>query len=105
MQFMGTDDVDILPEGFTHPLHDPMLRPGLYAKSSLLDDFGKDAFTDKNLFDRISTYGKRTVSLGKHRILVPTLLPYRLIRSGRGFSHYRRIEGERDGAHDNKNCL
>lgn len=102
MQFIGTEDVDILPEGFTHPLHDPMLRPGLYAKSSFLDDFGKDAFADKKLFDRISTYGKGTVSLGKHRILVPTLLPYRLVRSSRGFSHYRRIDGGRDGAHNDQ---
>jgi len=102
MQFIGADDVDILPEGFTHPLHDPMLRPGLYAKSSLLDDFGKDAFTDKNLFDRISTYGKGAVSLGKHRILVPTLLPYRLVQSSRGFSQYRRIEGEKHGAHNDQ---
>lgn len=99
MQFMGTEDVDILPEGFTHPTHDPMIRPGLYAKSSFLDDFGKDALADKGLFDRISTYGKGTVSLGKHRILVPTLLPYRLVRSSRSFSHYQRIEGERNGAH------
>jgi hypothetical protein len=34
--------------------------------------------------------------------LVPTLLPYRLVRSSRGFSHYRRIEGGRDGAHNDQ---
>lgn len=94
MQFTGADEVETIPQGFTHPLDDPMLRPALYAKSSFLDDFGPDALADKGLFDRISTYGKGTVSLEKHRVLVPTLLPYRLVRSSRCFCHYRRIEAE-----------
>jgi len=91
---LGSETRDALPHGFTHPGDDPNIRANTYGVTNFLDDFGEDAFKDKKLFERISTYGKGPAPvLGKHRILVPTLLPYRLERSSRGFRHYRRIGG------------
>jgi hypothetical protein len=95
VQFLGCETSEILPHGFTHPGDDPKIRSKTYGVSNFLDDFGEDAFKDKKLFERISTYGKGPAPLlGKHRILVPTLLPYRLERSSRGFTHYKRIDAK-----------
>ena len=95
VQFLGSEKRELLPQSFTHPGGDPNISANTYGVSNFLDDFGEEALKDKRLFDRISTYGKGSAPvLGKHRILVPTLLPYRLERSSRGFSHYRRIKGE-----------
>jgi hypothetical protein len=94
VQFLEGERRKDLPYGFTHPGNDPKIRSNTYGVSNFLDDFGQDALKDNKLFDRVSTYGKGPAPvLGKHRVLVPTLLPYRLERSSRGFSHYRRIGG------------
>jgi hypothetical protein len=91
-QFLGCETSEILPHGFTHPGDEPDICVNTYGVSNFLDDFGEDALKDKKLFERISTYGKgQAPLLGKHRILVPTLLPDRLERSSRGFTHYKRI--------------
>lgn len=93
VQFLGSETKGVLMNNFSHPGDDPNIHRNAYGFSNFLDDFGEAAIKDKKLFDRISTYGRGPVpTLGKHRVLVPTLLPYRLERSGKGFSHYRRIE-------------
>lgn len=92
MQFTGAEKLDALPDGFTHPMHEALSRPGRYAASNYLDDIGEEGLSDSKLFDRINTYSSEPLSLGKQRVLVATLLPYRLVRSSQGFSHYRRID-------------
>jgi hypothetical protein len=61
-----------------------------------LDDCAPDkAFT----FEKADIYSGKPVALGKERILRPVVLPYRLVRSSRGYSFYRRADmmGEDDG--------
>ena len=46
-------------------------------------------------FDRISTYGSGSMTLGKHRILDLTAIPYRRRSAGRRFTWYQRPGGEK----------
>lgn len=91
-QFLHDEVIEALKPGYSRPGTEVSMETNTYGVSNFLDDFGEDAIRDKKLFDRISTYGTGSApALGKHRILVPTLLPYRLERSSRAFSHYRII--------------
>jgi hypothetical protein len=92
-QFLGVEIVETLEQGYSHSGTGMGMRGNTYGVSNFLDDFGEDGIRERKLFERISTYGTGSAPvLGKHRILVPTLLPYRLERSSRNFSHYRRIK-------------
>ena len=50
-----------------------------------------DDCAPKLAFERVEIYSDQRMSLGKERILRHVVLPYRLIRSSRGFSLYERI--------------
>lgn len=50
-----------------------------------LDDFGPEASLEV-----LSTFSTDNARLGKHRILVNSIVPIGLVNTGPGFSEYRR---------------
>lgn len=80
-----------LPAGYTCPREEADISSGRFASSHFLDDFGAALCVVRDGFDRVSTYGSGTIKLGEHRVLVPTLLPYKFIESSRHFSLYEHI--------------
>jgi hypothetical protein len=93
-QFVEANEVDSLPSGFTIVNGDqdaempfgPNAAP--YRTSQFLDDFGPDLCKAKDGYDRISTFGSKPITLGKHRMLVSTLIPYRTVQATRSFTRY-----------------
>ncbi|MCZ7554493.1 MAG: hypothetical protein M5U05_18255 [Anaerolineales bacterium] len=79
--------LDDLPPGFI--VVDGQL-PGfdLGAVLTQLDDVG-----DELSFARANIYSGKPITLGKHRVLRHVALPYRLVASSRGYSHYE-LAGE-----------
>lgn len=74
-----------LPGGFSFPMEAPVDNlPGDIIIQHL-DDFGPGA-----TFDSINTFSYTPVKIGKDRIFVPTVFPYRLHTTGQGFSLYVR---------------
>lgn len=69
-----------------------ILQPQVYGVSQFLDDFGEALCKARDGFERISTYHDKKISLGEHRVLVPTLIPYVRIRATRNFTRYQRQE-------------
>jgi hypothetical protein len=67
-----------------------LARPEKYGLIQMLDDFGDDLCRAKDGFDRISTYGSGTITLGKHRILTSSAVAYRLHSSAKRFTWYKR---------------
>jgi len=48
---------------------------------------------DANLtFEKANIYSNKRIRLGKERVLRHVVLPYRLVRSSKGFSYYERID-------------
>lgn len=87
MQYLGDEVVGSLPSPFTC-LPNEMDDPSVYGIGHFLDDIG--ATDARDLFDRINTYGTKSVQLGKHRIMRHYLVPYVQRRSSRGYTYYRR---------------
>ena len=56
----------------------------------MLDDCGP-----KMTFAQADIYSDKRITLGKERILHHVVLPYRLVRSSKGYSYYERIEDSR----------
>jgi hypothetical protein len=91
MQFLRSRIEGELSRGFTVPVDEWQSRGGgTWGTIQPLDDLGETQ--DRYLFDRVNTYGARSVELLKHRRLVFTLLTYQLQSSSRGYSHYRRTD-------------
>jgi len=91
-QFIGHERHESdLPVGYTSPRDEANVSSGEFATSHFLDDFGEALCRASDGFNRINTYGSGTIKLGEHRALVPTLLPYRFVRSSRHFTFYERI--------------
>ncbi len=75
------------PDGFI-PIGSLPDRYDLNAIMTQLDDVAEDVS-----FEQIDIYNKqKQLNLGKHRILHHTILPYRLVDSSRGYSHYQLVE-------------
>lgn len=76
-----------LPDGFTELTADAG-DTGFTASGTLqmLDDCGPTMS-----FDHANIYDKKRIRLGEERVLRHIVLPYRLARSSRGYSHYERI--------------
>ena len=82
-----------LPPGFTAALQGGELNhPESFGIMQVLDDFGDVLCLDSNAFDRINTFGAGTLSLGKHRVLRTTALPYRARAASKRFTWYERID-------------
>ncbi|MFH1897758.1 MAG: hypothetical protein ABH886_05905 [Candidatus Desantisbacteria bacterium] len=80
-----------LPDGYTYPYDGKQLAIGNAQWLQELDDFGEALLEAKDGFDRISTYGTGDIKLGKHRVLVKTIIPYRFQQSSRHFSQYKKV--------------
>ncbi len=77
---------------YTCPQENEQLEAGNFQWIQYLDDFGGALCKAKDGFDRISTYGDGKIELGKHRILVRTVLPYKFKQSSRHFTQYEKPE-------------
>ncbi len=90
-QYIGDEYYDgDLSDGFTCPSDETSISTGHLKWSHELDDFGEALCKAKNGFERVSTYGKGTVKLGEHRVLVRTLIPYTFVSSSRQFTRYKK---------------
>lgn len=86
IQLQGVPEiVDELPESFV--VVDGRLGDfTLDAMLTQLDDVGQELS-----FTRASIYSGERITLGKHRVLHHVALPYRLVASSRGYSHYELV--------------
>lgn len=78
--------VDELPDGYI-VVNGNLAGMSLDAVLTQLDDVGEGL-----TFAHADVFSEKTISLGKHRVLRHVALPYRLVASSRGYSHYRLIE-------------
>jgi len=81
-----------LPDGYTCVKKEDQLTTGKYQWVQDLDDFGLTLCKTRDGFDRVSTYGKGKVELGKHRVLVKTLIPYQFKQSSRYFTQFIKVQ-------------
>ncbi|MEW6541540.1 MAG: hypothetical protein AB1402_08010 [Bacillota bacterium] len=93
IQFWGTQIQDgALPKGYTCPEAQADIVNGGYGTTHYLDDFGDVLIHEKDGFERINSYGTKPSALGKYRVCIPTLLPYRYESSSKHYTYFRRIE-------------
>lgn len=88
VQFKSAGRVDGLDPEFSYVLGDEraILVPDMVVQ--FLDDFGPEA-----TFDAVNTYSAAKQKLGRHRVIVPVGLPYRLKASSRAYTLYERAAG------------
>ncbi len=77
-------------DDYTYHRDKQELRSSKFHWTQYLDDFGDDLCKAKDGFERISTYHNGEIKLGKHRILVETVIPYRFEKSSRHFTMYKK---------------
>jgi len=78
-----------LPADYTAPIDEGSINTeNLWPQ--YMDDFGEALCKAKDGFDRISTYGAGDITLGKHRVLVKTLIPYYFSKSSKHFTQYKK---------------
>lgn len=96
IQFIGSESASTLGLGFSITMGHPetSISIGVYGVSHFLDDFGPELCKAKDGFERISTFHENTVTLDKHRILTPTLIPYFQIEATRSYTRYKRRQPE-----------
>lgn len=89
-QFLDAEDIATLPTGFTLADGDPVseIPLGIYGVSQHLDDFGAELCKARDGFERISTFHPKPMTIGKHRVLVSTLIPYTRAEATRSFTRY-----------------
>ncbi len=88
-QFIKCEGAMELPSGFSLQDDTTNFELDAYGVMQALDDMGET--DDSDLFDRVNSYSNKSLTLGKHRILKNTFLPYRLVRSSRGYTYYSRV--------------
>jgi len=76
----------VIPEHFT-PLDQVSNEFLLNGTLQLMDDCAPEV-----TFDQIDIYSNKPLRLGKDRLLRSIILPYRVERSSRGYTLYRRVE-------------
>ena len=92
MQFISTQtQAGTLPPGFTCPESKADIANGGFATTHYLDDFGTALIDDADGFERINSYGGKPSALGKYRVLIRTLLPYRYVNGGKHYSYFKLI--------------
>lgn len=93
MQFLRSEILEGEPEkAFTCPEDKADLISGGFATTLYLDEFGSALIKEQDGFARINSYGGKPSALGKYRILVRTLLPYRYISSGKHYTFFKRTD-------------
>jgi hypothetical protein len=86
-QFKDVEYSDHLPEPSTFPLSEPPNHFSLDVIVQPLDDLGIKA-----TFDAVNTYSTGKARLGRDRLIVQTAIPYKMVSSSRGYTHYRRTD-------------
>ncbi|MDX2180974.1 MAG: hypothetical protein SFV18_15365 [Bryobacteraceae bacterium] len=85
VQYLGVERLLELDTRFTLPLDQLETIPqGVHF--AMLDDFGPEAN-----FDALNSYSRTPIKRDKHRTFTQTVVPLGLVRSGPGFSEYRRF--------------
>ncbi len=77
---------EALPDGYVRldgSLPDPIPLQGVMHQ---VDDTGP-----RTEFQRVNIYSGDRLEIGKHRLLQPVLLPYRVVRASRSFTLYERV--------------
>lgn len=93
MQFLKSEIIENeLEKGFTCPEDKADLVSGGFATTLYLDEFGSALLKEKDGFARINSYGGKPSALGKYRVLIRTLLPYRYISSGKHYTLFKRTD-------------
>ncbi|WP_017754496.1 hypothetical protein [Calidifontibacillus oryziterrae] len=87
VQFKGVREEMSLNHDFTFFLEDKEIEMPNALMIQYLDDMG-----EKSKFESINNYDAKSASLGKDRVLKQVGVPYKLIKSSRGYSHYERID-------------
>jgi len=88
-QFLGSKLSTEFPGGFSLFESDTDFKMDTYGIMQPLDDVGDT--DDPDLFDRVSSYSYgKGLTLGKHRVLKNTFLPYRMVKSTRSYTYYSR---------------
>jgi hypothetical protein len=85
-QFMGVRNESELPLGFTAPIPGEVPDFSSYRVTQFLDELVE--VDSEDLFERINTYSG--TAIGKHRVVKPYLLPYRVESTSKGYTHYVR---------------
>lgn len=80
-----------LPPGFTTTESPEALLSGQYGSTQYLDDFSEKLTKLRDAWERVSTYGSKSLKLGEDRTLIRTLLPYRVWVEGHSFTAYKRM--------------
>lgn len=90
IQFTSAEMASSLSSGFSLTMDQSQnsIPLGLYGVSHFLDDFGRELCIAKDGFERISTFHENPMALEKHRILIPTLIPYRQVEATRSYTRY-----------------
>ncbi|MDO8589508.1 MAG: hypothetical protein Q7T82_20995 [Armatimonadota bacterium] len=88
VQFVGYSKADNIGSDFTCPVEGATaVQQAVSAHVAPLDDFGPDAsFPALNSFDP-----KGELKIGKHRVIVPTIVPAGVTSTGHGFVRYSGI--------------
>jgi hypothetical protein len=86
VQAIASEPTATLPERFT-PLDQVTDSFLLNGALQLMDDCGPET-----TFEQVDIYSGKALRLGKDRLLRPIILPYRVERSSRGYTLYRRVE-------------
>jgi hypothetical protein len=77
--------MDELPDNYLVVSED-MAEIPLYGMLQIMDDCGPET-----TFEQVDIYSAKTLKLGKERILRHVVLPYRVERSSRSYTLYRRL--------------
>lgn len=75
-----------LPNAFT-VVGEEQISFALHGTLQVLDDC-----SSKLTFEQVNIYSDGRISIGKERLLRPIILPYRVERSSRGYTLYRRVD-------------
>lgn len=90
IQFLQSEVTTALQAGYSLTITNSAngMPLGIYGVSHFLDDFGPELCKAKDGFERISTFHENAMTLNKHRVLVPTLIPYREVEATRSYTRY-----------------
>lgn len=86
--FAGAEVLEALPPGFSLLVPEELARATAgYATAQFLDELAPEL--PRDIFDRINSYSDKSLGLGRHRIIRQYLLPYRVVKTSKSYTHYR----------------
>ena len=86
--FTGAELLEALPPGFSLLVPEELAKasPG-YATAQFLDELASEL--PRDIFERINSFSERPLGLGRHRVIRQYLIPYRVVKSSKSYTHYR----------------